>query len=375
MRRGRPPATDIQALRERFEGQVRTVAAAAHASGEVAKDDLEQLDDLHRLLAHAEALPRRQLAPRILPAALFLVLLSLLSVALFHHLARCQVELDLTVSRLGFQLDREQALFDPLALAALALRRSGRLEILPDIRAAADVSLRPVVPAAGQITLGPLRLPAATRVDLEACTRAQPCAIGLGGQEIEISGSLKGRFLLETAGAQTTLDVPSARGLRLLGNPSGLTVEAALAPGQSWQPLANLHVHGFTLDQLSEHPTPGAGYARPLSALKRGAIRFTDLPGLHRTLRRRERIDIDFDGWIDELSFAQGSLRLIASGTANRIQSASGEERQDLMPTELDWWRQRHGLSLLWGSTIYLFTLALALLRWWQEEKKSRAGV
>jgi hypothetical protein len=36
------------------------------------------------------------------------------------------------------------------------------------------------------------------------------------------------------------------------------------------------------------------------------------------------------------------------------------------MPTWLEWLRARHGLSLLWGTALYLFGLAVGVLRWWR---------
>jgi hypothetical protein len=34
------------------------------------------------------------------------------------------------------------------------------------------------------------------------------------------------------------------------------------------------------------------------------------------------------------------------------------------MPTYLEWLKARHGLSLFWGTSLYLFGLAAAALRW-----------
>jgi hypothetical protein len=45
--------------------------------------------------------------------------------------------------------------------------------------------------------------------------------------------------------------------------------------------------------------------------------------------------------------------------------TGSGEGRRTLMPTYLEWMRARHGVSLLWGTTLYLFGLIAGALRWW----------
>ena len=46
--------------------------------------------------------------------------------------------------------------------------------------------------------------------------------------------------------------------------------------------------------------------------------------------------------------------------------SGSGDTRRSLMPTYLEWLQARHGLSLLWGTTLYVFGLVVAALRWWR---------
>ena len=43
-----------------------------------------------------------------------------------------------------------------------------------------------------------------------------------------------------------------------------------------------------------------------------------------------------------------------------------GHNRRSLMPTWLEWLRARHGLSLLWGSTVYIVGLLMGALRWFK---------
>ena len=48
------------------------------------------------------------------------------------------------------------------------------------------------------------------------------------------------------------------------------------------------------------------------------------------------------------------------------MRSGWGENPSSLMPTWLEWIRARHGLSLLWATTLYLFGVITAILRWWR---------
>jgi hypothetical protein len=51
-------------------------------------------------------------------------------------------------------------------------------------------------------------------------------------------------------------------------------------------------------------------------------------------------------------------------GRVKGIVSGPADIHQDLMPTWLEWLKARQGLSLFWGSAIYLFGLVVGILRW-----------
>jgi hypothetical protein len=53
-------------------------------------------------------------------------------------------------------------------------------------------------------------------------------------------------------------------------------------------------------------------------------------------------------------------------GTTRGIRSGWSDRPANLMPTYLDWLQAHHGLSLLWGTTLYLFGVAATILRWWR---------
>jgi hypothetical protein len=46
------------------------------------------------------------------------------------------------------------------------------------------------------------------------------------------------------------------------------------------------------------------------------------------------------------------------------METGSEDSPRSLMPTWLEWLKARHGLSLLWGTTLYLFGLVLGVARW-----------
>ncbi len=53
-------------------------------------------------------------------------------------------------------------------------------------------------------------------------------------------------------------------------------------------------------------------------------------------------------------------------GRVKGMKIGSDANPRSLMPTLLDWLRAQHGLSLLWGTTVYLFGIGLAVVRWFK---------
>jgi hypothetical protein len=45
--------------------------------------------------------------------------------------------------------------------------------------------------------------------------------------------------------------------------------------------------------------------------------------------------------------------------------TGAGEGHRSLMPTRLEWLQARHGLSLLWASSLYLMGIIGVVLHWW----------
>jgi hypothetical protein len=43
----------------------------------------------------------------------------------------------------------------------------------------------------------------------------------------------------------------------------------------------------------------------------------------------------------------------------------AGDEPRSIMPSLVTWLRQRQGLSLLWGTALYLFGVTTTLRKWW----------
>ena len=72
------------------------------------------------------------------------------------------------------------------------------------------------------------------------------------------------------------------------------------------------------------------------------------------------------EGQVRALSLAGDHISLSFRGAVTSLTTGEGSDRRSLMPTYLEWLSAQHDLSLFWGAAMYVFGLALAIMRWWR---------
>jgi hypothetical protein len=119
--------------------------------------------------------------------------------------------------------------------------------------------------------------------------------------------------------------------------------------------------------RVAEHSEHDVSIVRKLSTITSGTLYFEALNGATRTLRAGEALRFgEARGEIRTLRLGKDQLTLNFQGRVRDMRTGSDDNPRTLMPTWLDWLRAQHGLSLLWGTTFYLFGMALAVLRWFK---------
>ena len=94
--------------------------------------------------------------------------------------------------------------------------------------------------------------------------------------------------------------------------------------------------------------------------------KFEELAGRELHLRSGEGLRFGSShGEVRTLELRDGHIALTFHGYVRGMTTGGAENRRSLMPTYLEWLSAQHGLSLLWGTTLYLFGLVIGLLRNW----------
>jgi hypothetical protein len=129
---------------------------------------------------------------------------------------------------------------------------------------------------------------------------------------------------------------------------------------------SQLSVSNLSLFHIDEFLDTDRTVIRRASTILSGTLYFAALNDQERKLRPGEMLHfVQSQGEFRTLRLQDDYIDLKFHGRVRGMGVGSGENRQSLMPTWLEWLRARHGLSLLWGTTLYLLGLIAAVLRWW----------
>jgi hypothetical protein len=123
----------------------------------------------------------------------------------------------------------------------------------------------------------------------------------------------------------------------------------------------------MSLEKVDQVPGDEHTFVRDVSTIASGTLSFPAGDGHERALRFAERLWLpDVDGVIRSIEPEGDGVRVRFAGTVRGLASGEPGAVQDLMPSLLDGLKAKQGLSLAWGSALYLFGLMLALAKWWR---------
>jgi len=366
--------TEVSELRRLLARRTEETAAEVVQTGTVPIDRIEELTRLERLLKLREsnrAAERREW-PVPLVAAITLLVASFL---LFTHVRHTPVELDLTVSEIGFVVPSTQPLSNPMS--ATTVRVSGLTTVqLPDDnpRPASYVTVTTAhASGRGTIDVNPLTVPAGTAVLLRPGQTPRTYELIIKGTAANLALSVNGSVQFTgPRGASERRVFGWPRRVELQPDSEEVRLTVTLSGTEDisvplWTPLP---VRDLSLSSVDRFATVDRPLVREVSTITSGTVFFEALPGQTHALRRGEELQFGQSrGEVREWRLRDSGIGVRFRGTVSGLTTGSEGARRTLMPTRLEFWRAQHGLALLWGTTAYVVGAFLTVLGWWRRQR------
>jgi len=367
----------------------RTAAAvekALRSGGEIAEEEMAALGRLARLVEHrqaAEAPPPRRQWPMVALGASTLLIASVL---LFARVQTTEVELEIGATEVSFSLPSQQVLFGSMSLSSLGVSGLARVTLpelaggdpvktnapLPDgtpdedaflqLEAVADgerkgaISIAAIVPGAGtDVWLRRADQPGQYRLSLRNAT---------GPIQVDVTGPLR---IVASGTTPRTVDVVSPRAIVLEPGPAIVDLDMTFVDLAGAAMTPQVPIENLALRRVDEFGDGGLSIVRTISTIVSGTLFFESLNGLRRPLRSGEALRFErSSGEMRTVRLERDHLTMNFNGSVGGMKTGSDENPRSLMPTWLEWLRAQHGLELLWGTSVYLFGIGLAVARWFK---------
>ena len=363
-----------------LDRQARTAGEdALRSGGEIPADRIDALSRLARLLELQRASqppPARSRWPILVALGLTFLIAGLL---LSLRVSETEIELDLALSEVGFRLPAQQQLAGAMQLSALGVSGLRHVEV-PRTRDrdtrrippadGGSVSLRLSVGAEGQPpgTLGletPI-VPAGARVRVRHTEFPREYRLSLARAELQMHAPVTGRVRLEISGeGSEPLDFPAPKSFLLQSGSGPVEIDLAFADAAGGALSPQLAADDLSFSRIHEDRDDNRTRVYRVSTIVAGSVYFQALDGQELKVRPGEFIQFErARGEIRTLRLEPDHIGLKYHGRVGGMTAGSEENRRSLMPTWLEWLRARHGLSLFWGTALYLFGLIAGVLRW-----------
>lgn len=341
---------------------------AARDSGHVSPETTDGLNRLARVLE----LDEKTKPPRVshvFVASLLVGALALSTILLFTHVSQTDIDLDATVTEAAFTLTASHMLSDAISLESLGASGVRNIELPLGMAAPSSSFFHLVVlkqgPRPGQLTLAPLALLAGTRIRLSGGA-ARVGHISLSGKAVDVHAAASGAVHLDPAGV--TADLTSPKEFTFSGGgPEPVDLDLSISGDGAFSLGTHIPVSDLILSRVEESHDQATTMVDRVSTITSGSLFLNALDDREFKLRAGQPLELTgAKGVLRKLTLTDGKIAIRFEGTVQGIKTGAGEGLRTMMPTCLEWVEARHGPALLWGSAIYLFGLAMAVLRWFE---------
>jgi hypothetical protein len=366
-------------LRALRDAQAAKVAQAALHSGEVSEEEIEALDRLSRLvdIQDARTPTWRSRAPLIAATLATLVVVSIL---FFARVTSTEIELDVEATRVGFVLPTRQTLTEMLPLSMLGAGRLREAEVprareldaqvlrSEDDDIAVRVAPTDVAGRRGTVTLQGLLLPPAAAISVTHAGVPRQYRIDISAAAPDLHVALSGPTDLSADGTgRRTRDFDVPGDMTLRSGKNGLFFDIALPEDSRGALARQLTAQNLSLQDVDESTDGNRTIVRRVSAIVSGTLYLEALDGKERKLRVGELLQFSrSQGELRSVRLEHDRIVLNFRGTVQGMTAGRDSNQISLMPTWLEWLQARHGVSLFWGSALYLFGVATAVFKWFK---------
>jgi hypothetical protein len=218
----------------------------------------------------------------------------------------------------------------------------------------------------GSVTLAPVLLAADTRVTIRQSEGQRQFQLLPGMEALLVRAAIEGPVALAVSGSPArVVDSPIPKSVVFAGGKQDLVLNLTF-PTPIRSPFSSqLEIRDLSLFSIDQFLEPNQAIVRRISTVLSGVLYFESLNGEERRLRPGE--DLYFSqsqGEIRTLELTDDHIGLKFHGHVSGMTIGANDGLRSIMPTYLEWLRARHGLSLLWGTSLYAFALLAGALRW-----------
>ncbi len=370
-------------FRDLITHQAKQLNKTAIENGRLASSEhLAELERLKRIADLSNELITKSTQQRWPLVIAFSITLGIVSMLLFLHVAKTEIELDLLVSQITFRSPVKQVLSNVVRVKSLGVSDIADLEIPKDmadgktgIDKTSDIpnnlhfSLSQQPSCQGSITVDSIILPNNARVSIRQLTENRHALLSFNANGTMIQATVDGcvDFSAPTfPRRQIQFATPKAFVMTMGADDAGVDLILEAQSDSLFVPL--IQAKDINLTRIERRLESDLMIVRRISTILSGKIYFEALHGKEHALRTAETLRFDQSvGELRSIELGEKYLRIQYRGDVSGMSTGSEKHPRSLMPTYLDWLKANHSLSLLWGSAAYLFGIMMSLLKWWKQ--------
>jgi hypothetical protein len=220
----------------------------------------------------------------------------------------------------------------------------------------------------GAVSLAGIALAKGTRVWIQRTHVPRHYRISLQGDALALHADIRGAVRIVLDGNPSKeRNFASPQPVFMQGDSGLVDLDLTMADASHAGFVPQLQASDLSLSSVQEFQSESRTLVRRLSTILSGTLYFEALNGLAYQLRPGEALQFErAEGLIRTLQLKEDHIALKFRGHVRGMRTGWDNVQRSLMPTYLEWLRARHGLYLLWGTTLYLFGIIASLLHWWE---------